>query len=130
MGRTTGLHRVNPDATIHTQTFLLNGEVIIVEFIGLLILVGIPLAGYNMFVKNDQLALLTADEIEAKKKLRSKIFKTSFYICLGSTFVFHLILATFGEAVLMWAVITMPIVFVFNALFLLLIMEIVNRRKI
>ena len=88
------------------------------------------MAGYYMFVKDDHLALIATDDNDVKGRLRGKIFRTSFFVCLGSTLAFHLILATFGEAVLMWAVITVPIVLVVDVLLLLLIMEFVNRRKI
>jgi len=101
-----------------------------VEFIGILILAGLPLAGYNLLIKDDHLTLIATDDVEMKGKLRGKIFRTSCYLCLGSTFAFHLVLATSGEAALMWSFISIPIVLVFNVLFLLLIMEIVNRRKV
>jgi hypothetical protein len=100
------------------------------EILGILILAGFPIAGYNLLIKDDHLALLATDDNDIKGKLRSKIFKTSFFVCIGSVFAFHLVLAGLGEAVLMWAFISVPIVSVLNVLILLLIMEIVNRIKL
>jgi hypothetical protein len=117
-------------AAIHTLTPLLTLGAKIVEFIGILVLAGFPLTGYYMFVKDDHLARIATDDNNVKGRLRGKIFRTSFFVCLGSTFAFHLILATFGEAVIMWAIISMPMVFVFNVLVLSVVMEFVNRRKI
>ncbi len=61
-------------------------------------LAGFPIAGYNLFIKDDHLALIAADEIETKGQLHSKIFKKSFFVCLGSVFSFHLVLFGLGES--------------------------------
>ena len=98
------------------------------EIIGILVLCGIPLAAYNLFIKDDHLALIAAEDIDIKGKFRTKIFKVSSLVCLGSTLVFHLVMSALGAPAFMWAIITVPIVFLFNILALLLIMEVINRR--
>lgn len=98
-------------------------------FIGILVLLGFTLAGYNMFIRNDHQALLATDDTYVKGKLRGKIVRTSFVVCLGSAFAFHLLMAAFGESPFMWIVITMPMAIFINVLALLVIMEFVNRRK-
>ena len=82
-----------------------------------------------MFIKDDHLTLITADDADIKWILRGKIFRSSTVLCIGSAFAFHLLLSAFGEAAFMWVFISMPLTFVFNVFVLLVIMEIMNRRK-
>ncbi|MDT8365385.1 MAG: hypothetical protein RRA15_02705 [bacterium] len=66
------------------------------EILGILILAGFPIARYNLLIKDAHLALLATDDNDIKGKFRSKIFKTSFFVCIGSVFAFHLVLAGLG----------------------------------
>jgi len=92
------------------------------EILGIIMLAGFPMVGYNQLIKDDHLALLATDNMDSKTKLRSKIIRMSFFVCVGSVFAFHFVLAALSEAVIMWTFITVPIVLIFNVFFLFLIM--------
>ena len=100
------------------------------EILGILILIGLPLAGYNLFLKDDHLILIVTENDDVKGQLRSKILRTSLLVSFGATLAFHIVTAALGAPALIWALITIPIVFLFNLLALLLVMEFMNRRKV
>ena len=98
------------------------------ELIGILILLGLPMAAYNIFIKEHHLELISIADSDAKVKLRGKIFKIAIFVCFGVTIAFHVLVSALGAPALMWSFITIPIVFIFNVIALLIIMEFVNRK--